>query len=39
MGLTIIETLSDDFSLKSVPGMGCKLVIKKNYKSLKVQSE
>lgn len=28
MGLTIIETLSDDFVLRSVPGAGSKLVMK-----------
>ena len=29
MGLTIMETLSDSFAIKTLPGMGCKLVIKK----------
>ena len=31
MGLTIIETLSDSFSISSVEGMGVKLVIRKKY--------
>lgn len=31
MGLTIIETLSDSFSISSIEGMGVKLVIKKKY--------
>lgn len=30
MGLSIIDSLSDDFEIKSVVGMGTKLVIKKN---------
>ena len=29
MGLTIMETLADSFAIKTLPGMGCKLVIKK----------
>ncbi len=31
MGLTIIETLSDSFSISSVEGMGVKLIIRKKY--------
>ena len=31
MGLTIIDTLSDSFSISSVEGMGVKLVIRRKY--------
>ena len=31
MGLTIIDTLSDSFSISSIEGMGVKLVIRKKY--------
>ncbi len=30
MGLTIMETLADDFEIRSVYGMGSKVIIKKN---------
>ena len=39
MGLTIIETLSDSFYIKSVPGMGSKLIIKKKIQPVIEKSE
>ena len=39
MGLTIIDTLSDSFSISSVEGMGVKLVIRKKYSLDKVSDE
>ena len=33
MGLTIIQALSDEFSIRSVVGMGTKLYIKKEFVS------
>ena len=39
MGLTIIDTLSDSFSISSVEGMGVKLVIRKKYsKRLRIKN-
>ena len=39
MGLTIIEALSDSFSISSVEGMGVKLVIRKKYSLNKILDE
>lgn len=39
MGLTIIDTLSDSFSISSVEGMGVKLVIRKKYSLDKICDE
>lgn len=35
MGITIMETLSDDFDIRSVYGMGSKVTIKKEFKNVK----
>ena len=39
MGLTIIETLSDSFSISSVEGLGVKLIIRKKYSLSKISDE
>lgn len=39
MGLTIIDTLSDSFSISSVEGMGVKLVIRKKYSLNRINDE
>ena len=39
MGLTIIDTLSDSFSISSVEGMGVKLVIRKKYSLNRISDE
>ena len=39
MGLTIIETLSDSFSISSVEGLGVKLIIRKKYSLSKINDE
>ncbi|MBE6132010.1 MAG: anti-sigma F factor [Erysipelotrichaceae bacterium] len=39
MGLTIIETLSDSFSISSVEGLGVKLIIRKKYSLSKENDE
>ena len=39
MGLTIIDTLSDSFSISSVVGMGVKLVIRKKYSLNRISDE
>lgn len=37
MGLSIIDSLSDSFEIKSVPGMGTKLSIKKSFANIKCE--
>ena len=39
MGLRIIDTLSDSFSISSVEGMGVKLVIRKKYSLNRISDE
>ena len=39
MGLTIIDTFSDSFSISSVEGMGVKLVIRKKYSLNRINDE
>ena len=39
MGLTMIETLSDSFSISSVEGLGVKLIIRKKYSLSKISDE
>lgn len=38
MGLSIIDSLSDEFEIRSVVGMGTKLVIKKTLANIKIEA-